>query len=185
MRPGWGLLLLTLVILGSWPRLRALVNRVEQSPPQVRVGDLLVARPGVPGPGFARTVVLILAHGPERTQGVVVNRSPDPVAEGAEGGLQWGGPVDGEPPILVAEGRDALEDTEPLGESLHWRAGAGSWPVGALRVRRFDGYAGWAPGQLEAEIASGVWLVRPASPDLVFGLDDLDTWLIALGETPR
>ena len=31
------------------------------------------------------------------------------------------------------------------------------------------GYAGWAPGQLEAEIADNGWLVADASPGLVFG----------------
>src|SRR5215470_17621989 len=35
------------------------------------------------------------------------------------------------------------------------------------------GYAGWRPGQLEAEIQSNGWLHCDADPDLVFG-DDVD-----------
>jgi putative transcriptional regulator len=32
-------------------------------------------------------------------------------------------------------------------------------------VRVYSGYAGWGPGQLEAEIEDGSWYVVPASPD--------------------
>ena len=37
----------------------------------------------------------------------------------------------------------------------------------------FVGYAGWAAGQLEAEIADGSWLATPASMEQVFNLDDI------------
>jgi putative transcriptional regulator len=40
--------------------------------------------------------------------------------------------------------------------------------VPELRARVFLGYAGWAPGQLEREIAEGSWLVVPVDPALVF-----------------
>jgi putative transcriptional regulator len=34
------------------------------------------------------------------------------------------------------------------------------------------GYAGWGPGQLEAEIRSGAWVIAPADPAIVFDPDD-------------
>ena len=36
------------------------------------------------------------------------------------------------------------------------------------RLRAFAGHAGWGPGQLEAEIARGDWIVMPAKADQVF-----------------
>ena len=36
------------------------------------------------------------------------------------------------------------------------------------RFRVFAGHAGWAPGQLDAELARGDWLVVPADADAVF-----------------
>jgi putative transcriptional regulator len=40
----------------------------------------------------------------------------------------------------------------------------------------FLGYAGWAPGQLEREIAQGSWLVVPAAARLVFEPDPDRLW---------
>ncbi len=182
MRPGWALLVLMIVVLGSWPRLRSWVDGVERGHPEVRVGDLLVARPGGTGHAFAGTVVLMLAFGPERFMGVVVNRPPLSEDDDAR---RWGGPVPSEFSVMVAQAREAPPGTEPLGKGLYWREGGGSWPAGALRARAFSGYAGWSPGQLEAEILRGSWAVRPAEAGLVFGQNDRDTWLLALGETIR
>jgi putative transcriptional regulator len=37
-------------------------------------------------------------------------------------------------------------------------------------------YAGWGPGQLDAEIREGSWLLTPATSDVVFGTLDDDVW---------
>ena len=42
------------------------------------------------------------------------------------------------------------------------------------------GYAGWGPGQLEAEIARNDWLIADAPVDLVFSTDDTGKWTAAL-----
>jgi putative transcriptional regulator len=41
------------------------------------------------------------------------------------------------------------------------------------------GYACWAPGQLEQEIADNVWLCCPADPDLLFNVPIQDRWQAA------
>ena len=49
------------------------------------------------------------------------------------------------------------------------------------------GYAGWGPGQLEAELAEGAWLVAPVSCDVVFEVEPSVMWdhvLRSLGIEP-
>ena len=49
-----------------------------------------------------------------------------------------------------------------------------------LRCRIFNGYAGWASGQLEGELASGAWAVVPASAELLFDTPVEDLWVAVL-----
>jgi putative transcriptional regulator len=44
------------------------------------------------------------------------------------------------------------------------------------------GYAGWAPGQLEAELKGGSWFVIPGDKALIFGKDADKKWQQALDQ---
>ena len=44
------------------------------------------------------------------------------------------------------------------------------------------GYAGWAPGQLDAEIQHNGWLTCDADEELIFGTDLASKWNKALGK---
>jgi putative transcriptional regulator len=44
------------------------------------------------------------------------------------------------------------------------------------------GYAGWAPGQLEAELQANGWLACPADEGLLFGADEGGKWDQALAK---
>jgi len=47
---------------------------------------------------------------------------------------------------------------------------------GIRRARVYSGYSGWGPGQLEAELEEGSWIVEPALPDDVFADDPDHLW---------
>jgi len=53
----------------------------------------------------------------------------------------------------------------------------GSGPASAMMAL---GYAGWGPGQLEAEIAQNGWLTCDADDDIVFGRANDFKWTAAL-----
>ena len=50
--------------------------------------------------------------------------------------------------------------------------------------RVYAGYAGWANGQLEAEIAIGGWTTMPADPETIFEKDPTMLWN-ELNEHPK
>jgi len=44
-------------------------------------------------------------------------------------------------------------------------------PKPFARLRIFSGYAGWKPGQLEAEVKKGYWLLREADTEILFNTE--------------
>jgi putative transcriptional regulator len=143
-------------------------------------GQLLVSSAGLHDPSFRHTVVLVGEHTEDGALGVVLNRPLDlTIAEGVPelaslvGGeevLFEGGPVRPTSPVLVAEfTHPELADLLVFGK-VGFLVGDVSPDVrpGIVRSRLFAGYSGWGPGQLEAEMAEGSWILERAREDDVF-----------------
>lgn len=157
----------------------------------------MVATPPLEDPNFDRTVVYMLEHHDLGAVGVVINRPGSEVDyDGAEQGSallrDWfelmpppptifvGGPVADDSLIAVASGH-GLHDggwgsvTDSLGTvDLTWSPGDVADHIDSLRV--FQGYSGWGPGQLEAEIAAGAWMVFDAEIGDVFTRSPSTLW---------
>jgi len=164
-----------------------------------KTGALLVASRDMPDSRFQRTVILLLEHNEEGTLGLIINRPtefklPDILSnlEGAAAGLSlfFGGPVAVYEPLLLMRGKpDSARLNHVIGDvywgngrlALEWLLGRAQ-PFDALRV--YLGHAGWAPGQLHAELAAGGWELFEAAPEIVFR-QDLDTLWQELMERPR
>jgi putative transcriptional regulator len=54
-----------------------------------------------------------------------------------------------------------------------------------LKFRVYFGCAGWAPDQLEGELARNDWLVFPATVDYIFHPDPYAVWNLVVGEYNR
>jgi len=163
----------------------------EPAPGGVLVASVLLAD-GV----FNQTVVLILDCDEDGALGVILNEIsqtpldavlPDWVNTVSKPQLLFhGGPVSPNGAICLASvaavgeeppGWRPLFDTVGL---LHLDT-----PIeivaGAYRdLRIFAGYAGWSAGQLQAEIAEGMWHVLGAEYSDVFGSSPLDLWRTVL-----
>ncbi|MGE4426303.1 MAG: YqgE/AlgH family protein [Solirubrobacteraceae bacterium] len=157
-------------------------------------GQLLVALPTIGDPQFTRTVVLVVDHDEEGALGVVLNRPTDTAVEVAVPGMSGmfeedevvheGGPVQPDALLTVAEFRDP-EDAAllVLGRIGMVRGADGDEPPavpGVDRARAYAGYAGWAPGQLEHELAADDWIIVDARPDDLFLPDASRLWHVAL-----
>lgn len=152
---------------------------------------LLVASPLLGDPNFDRTVVWLLEHGDEGALGVVLNRpsglpvaEPLPSWEPLAGELPvvfQGGPVSPSSVIGVARVRSGTPEgtwAEVMGEIGVLDLAADPDEIGPalVGVRCFAGYAGWGPGQLEAEIHEGAWFVVDADPGDPFTERPEDLW---------
>lgn len=158
-------------------------------------GKILIAGKDLRDPNFFKSVVLMVEHGAEGAMGLVVNRPSSITVENALSGhfdcqlpddhVYFGGPV--EPSALfIMHTAEELNDSETsvipgvyVGNSaaaFERVVEAAAQGLDELEFRIFFGCAGWAPGQLEGEIARGDWFVHPATRDLVFFHDAYDIW---------
>ena len=152
-------------------------------------GHLLIAAPTLLDPNFARTVVAIANHDEDGALGIVLNRPSETevaeavpeLAELVEAGdvVHVGGPVQPGAIVVLAEfeapAEAALLVTGGVG-LVSDRTEIERLPELTARRRVFAGYAGWGPGQLEAELEREDWILEPARPGDVFCDDADELW---------
>lgn len=155
------------------------------------VGRLLVATPALLDPNFARAVVLMCDESEQGALGLILNR-PFRV-EVAAYAPEWGplaspparvfegGPVHREAALAIGRVRDeiTMEGWAPVTDVLgivDLDQSPADWWGELVGLRLFSGYAGWAPGQLEDEIAEQAWVVVDAAPADPFDPEPSDLW---------
>ncbi len=154
-------------------------------------GQLLLATPSLSDPNFRDAVVLVCNHDENGSMGLIINRPRDislldvlndldiPTTDspGEAANLNRrvfeGGPVDEFRGFILHDGWHIYESTMQVTPELHLTAsrdvleelGRGEGPEHFMMIL---GYAGWAAGQLENELAENDWLIAPASHHIVF-----------------
>lgn len=164
-------------------------------------GQLLIAMPQMSDPRFAHAVIYVCAHNADGAMGLVLNKGiekptfPDllkqlkiePTENADPINVMFGGPVE-TGRGFVLHSADYLQDATLLVDhqvgltatlDILKDIAVGGGPRHKLLML---GYAGWGPGQLDAEIQANGWLNAPADEHLIFD-HDLDTkWDRALAK---
>jgi putative transcriptional regulator len=165
-------------------------------------GQLLVAMPQMMDPRFARSVVYICAHSEEAgAMGLVVNKlvasltmdelfthlKLEPARRSRSRPVHFGGPVEPGRGFVLHSADYREEATLEIDGGFRMTAtidilraiSRGAGPRQSLLAL---GYAGWAPGQLDAEIQANGWLSVAADSELVFDDADESKWQRALNK---
>jgi len=153
---------------------------------------LLIARHGLPDPNFGDAMVLVMNNLGPGPVGIIINRPmPVPVShlfpdlkplKKVSDKVYFGGPIDygsvwflfraasaPQHAIQAFDGVCVSADRQLLLQLL-----GRNKPMDSLRI--FVGHAGWAPGQLEAEIARHDWTLRRAEVDTIFSGKSEHPW---------
>ena len=150
--------------------------------------QFLIAMPQMADPNFAQTLTYIVEHTPNGAMGLVVNRPlelsltdileqlrPDkitsPLCDHVP--IYGGGPVMIDRGFVLHPAGNTFDATVELDDGLALSTSAdvlssiadGRGPHRSLICL---GYAGWEPGQLEAELADNAWLTCPYSAHILF-----------------
>jgi putative transcriptional regulator len=167
-------------------------------------GQLLIASPNIGDPHFAHTVILMVKHDKEGALGIVINRpvgeksiaslleAPGEDVSDIEGTLRVfaGGPVQPELGFVVHSAEYRRDDTIDVDGRVAMTAsrqilrdiGHHRGPEKTLFAL---GYAGWGPGQLDAELARHDWFTAPEEPKLIFDDDRANLWDDAMARRTR
>lgn len=155
-------------------------------------GRFLVASRDLRDPNFERTVVLLLDHNEQGALGLVINRPTDlniatalPDVEGLEDRKEtvWvGGPVATLNMLMLVRAGDRPEKADAVFDDIYVSGSTellaqlvdSAENAGSFRI--YAGHAGWAPRQLDAEVARGGWEVLPGDADMVFDESPAEIW---------
>ncbi|HEY3916959.1 MAG TPA: YqgE/AlgH family protein [Stellaceae bacterium] len=163
-------------------------------------GQLLIAMPQMEDPRFSRSVVFMCAHSADGAMGLVVNKTVEQPSMGellrqlgiegdglSRARVHFGGPVEAgrgfvlhstdytEQATLVVGGDIGLTATIDILRAI-------SRGEGPRRNIFALGYAGWGPGQLDAEIQANGWLTVPSDEALLFDQGKDDKWRRAIAK---
>ena len=162
-------------------------------------GLLLVAKPSMPDPRFAETVVLMVRHDRTGAFGLVINKPlgiaeitdmrPADDARDARGNqdgapapavrlpVHYGGPVQPDKVSVIHSAEYRIDTTFRVNAEVSVTGdrrilqdiAAGRGPKRLLYV---VGYAGWGPAQLKDELRRDDWYTAPLDAGLIFGAGD-------------
>lgn len=157
---------------------------------------LLLSMPQLMDPNFHRTVVLLCEHTPEGAFGLVINRPTDTNASEAvqlsppperDGGLSlWtGGPVEPQRGwILMGDAPDDEADSIVVAPGIFLSTSPlllrQLIEIAPPRTRVLTGYAGWGPGQLDAELSTSAWLIADVDRQIIFDTPASEMWEAAI-----
>ena len=163
-------------------------------------GQYLISTPAMGDPRFHQTVIFLCAHDASGAMGLVINKPKsnlvisdlldhvgvDGTVRVADSPVLEGGPVEVDRGFVL-HSADWFRDDNSLKVSDQLGLTTTKDALEALvsdtppdRALLAIGYAGWAAGQLEAEIAGNAWLIAGGDDTLVFA-NDLDSkWTQAL-----
>jgi putative transcriptional regulator len=143
---------------------------------------LMVATPWLVDPNFWRTVVYLFSL-EDGAAGVILNRPTDVLvastlpnweqATAVPRVVHLGGPVQVEHAVALGTGHHSEMVTSDVGV-VDLDQDPDHQPPGTMRL--FAGYAGWDPGQLDAEVAEQAWFPVAGSQHDLLDPDPSTLW---------
>jgi putative transcriptional regulator len=177
--------LLLALAAALWPA----APRAQQHEPAN--GLLLVAKPTIREPTFARTVVLVTQTGNGSTVGVILNRptrlklsdflSGDYDTTNYKDPIYFGGPVMRQALVMVLRSETAPQAAafhvlKNIYLTMHPENIAKMLADPSARYRVYAGFSGWAPNQLASEVMRDGWYFLQADEETLFRTDTGNMW---------
>ena len=158
-------------------------------------GQLLISMPSLEDERFYKTVIYICAHSSEGTMGIIINKKidydlyPDLLEQlgidkplsGKKLYIRYGGPVETGRGFVLHSDEVIQKETLSIGKGVALTSTAEFFDDLAIGKGPKDsilalGYAGWGPGQLEAEIIQNSWMTLSVDNSFLFDDEVSKKW---------
>lgn len=157
----------------------------------LETGSMLISTPFYNDGNFNHSVVLLLDYDEKGAAGLILNKvTPYSIRRAKpswriDDEISFGGPVLGDEIFTLHSFADP-EKYAPVKDGLY--AGIDHVllsliehkAIPDLKYRFFIGYSGWSAGQLDDEVAQGMWAVSEYQPALVFDMPADEVWPTAV-----
>lgn len=190
--------LLAMLALAGWPQWVAAAGAPRPAAPPAQgpggklTSILIVAQDVVTDPNFEGSIVVVMNNVGPAPIGLIINR-PMPLTVArffpklerlarVHDRVYYGGPVEFGTAWFLFRAKSAPRSAIRVCDGVYLSSSrklllkllARPHPMQGLRI--FVGHAGWAPGQLEAEIGGGAWTPRRADAESIFNPRPLHPW---------
>ena len=161
-------------------------------------GQIIVSMPSLEDERFYKTVIYMCAHSSEGSMGIIINKKidydlyPDLLEQlGIDKPLdnkklfiRYGGPIESGRGFVLHSDDMIRKETLNIDKGVALTSTAeffddlsiGKGPKNSILAL---GYAGWAPGQLEAEIFQNSWMSLPVDTSFIFDDEVSRKWIQA------
>lgn len=186
------LLIALLVVFSASTSIVLVAGGIAEENQPLERGVFLVANPDLKGPYFRKSVILLVSHGRDGTTGLIINRPSNHSLSDALPGIKQfekskellfvGGPLKPHVPFFLLRAKEAPEGSVKLFDHVYYSHNISILSSEATdrdhgkSMRIYAGYAGWAPGQLEAEIIMGSWRIVRGGADVIFDRKNDEIW---------
>jgi len=156
----------------------------DQFDRELSKGKFLIASRKLGDPRFQETVILLVSYDKRGAAGLVINRPvrmslsdafPDsPMLKEKKDTVYFGGPVELDRLLMLIRSSGKLPDAAHVFDGVYVSSSRDvlerviGMPKTGGRFRVYAGYAGWAAGQLEREVARGDWHIIEADAKTIF-----------------
>jgi len=180
-----GMVLLLLVVFSA--------NSIAASPQlEPKKGRFLVATDNLANSSFKETVIFVTHFSSRGATGIAINRPANiPMKEAfpsvkelkdINDTIYLGGPVKTDGIFVLMKTKRPHAGMREVVDNIYFTVGLNAVIHGVPKsvdgeaTRAYAGYTGWAPGQLQAEIKRGDWIIVEADPNIIFDENPNNLW---------
>lgn len=188
------LVMITILLAGVFSAGYSCAQTLKVAGPTLapKKGRFLVATDNLAHTSFQETVILVTHYSERGATGITINRPADvPMNEAfpsvkelsdVKDTLYLGGPVKTNGIFVLMQTKRPHAGMKQITDNIYFTVGLDavihSIPKAKAgeETRAYAGFAGWAPGQLDAEIKRGDWIIVDTDPSIVFDEDPDALW---------